>query len=101
MVNCDYLSTQAQRQALKKSVGTGDKKKKKEVLESIAKLEDELNTRHKTELEEFDKTGPGPDDNRLLLNLFEFKLFYDYCLLYLFIKSHFKDEFILDFMFLI
>jgi len=54
---------QAQRQALKKSVGTSDKKKKKEVLESIAKLEDELNTRHKTELEEFDKTAS--DDNRL------------------------------------
>ena len=72
---------QAQRQALKKSVGTGDKKKKKEVLESIAKLEDELNTRHKTELEEFDKTGPGPDDNRFILNLFkvEFELLYEYC----------------------
>jgi len=54
---------QAQIQGLKKSVGKADKKKKKEVTESIAKLEDELTTRHKTELEEFDKTSS--DDHRL------------------------------------
>ncbi len=39
-------------QALKKSATKGDKKKKKEVAEEIAKLESEIETRHKSELQE-------------------------------------------------
>lgn len=42
---------QAKVQALKKSATKGDKKKKKEVAEEIAKLESEMETRHKSELQ--------------------------------------------------
>lgn len=41
---------QAQIQALKKTAGKGDKKKKKEVLEEIAQLETDLDRRHEDEL---------------------------------------------------
>lgn len=41
---------QAQVQALKKTAGKGDKKKKKEILEEIAKLETDLDRRHEIEL---------------------------------------------------
>lgn len=41
---------QAQIQALKKTAGKGDKKKKKEVLEEIAKLEFDLDRKHEHEL---------------------------------------------------
>ena len=37
-------------QALKKSASKGDKKKKKEVADEIAKLESEMETRHGAEL---------------------------------------------------
>lgn len=63
---------QATIQALKKSAGKGDKKKKKEVLESIAKLELELDERQAnelTQLSEASKTnelaaGEEEDDER-------------------------------------
>lgn len=42
---------QAQIQSMKHSVPKGDKRKKKEITLEIAKLEEELNTRHKEELE--------------------------------------------------
>eukprot|EP00088_Acartia_fossae_P024056 TRINITY_DN2502_c0_g1_i4.p1 TRINITY_DN2502_c0_g1~~TRINITY_DN2502_c0_g1_i4.p1 ORF type:complete len:316 (-),score=98.85 TRINITY_DN2502_c0_g1_i4:1534-2451(-) len=48
---------QAQIQALKKSVPKGDKKKKKEITENIAQLEEDLNARHKKELEEMQSNG--------------------------------------------
>ena len=51
---------QSQIQALKKTV-KADKKKKKEVADTIAKLEDDLETKHKTELEEFIKTAADDD----------------------------------------
>lgn len=41
---------QAQIQVLKKSAGKGDKKKKKEILEEIAKLETDLDRKHDSEL---------------------------------------------------
>lgn len=47
---------QAKIQALKKSAGKGDKKKKKEVLEEIAKLELELDQRHADELANLERT---------------------------------------------
>ena len=46
---------QAQIQSLKKAATKGDKKKKKEVAESIVTLEQQLNDKHKLELEDFDK----------------------------------------------
>ena len=51
---------QAQIQALKKTASKGDKKKKKEVAETIANLEAELKEKHKAELahlEEDSATG--------------------------------------------
>ncbi|KAJ6637246.1 Deubiquitinase OTUD6B [Pseudolycoriella hygida] len=48
---------QANIQALKKSAGKGDKKKKKEVLETISKLELELDERHANELAQLNKTS--------------------------------------------
>ena len=61
---------QAQIQALKKSVPKGDKKKKKEITENIAQLEEDLNTRHKKELDELQSNGT--EENRLAIskNLF-------------------------------
>ncbi|KAG4077993.1 hypothetical protein HA402_002044 [Bradysia odoriphaga] len=64
---------QAKIQALKKSAGKGDKKRKKEVLEEIAKLELELDQRHANELTQLDQatktievvlgeTEPSPDN---------------------------------------
>jgi len=47
---------QAKIQALKKSAGKGDKKKKKEVLEAITKLELELDERHSNELAQLSDT---------------------------------------------
>uniref|UniRef100_A0A1B6EJC5 ubiquitinyl hydrolase 1 n=1 Tax=Cuerna arida TaxID=1464854 RepID=A0A1B6EJC5_9HEMI len=47
---------QAKIQALKKSATKGDKKKKKEVQEEIAKLESEMDQRHEEELAEFSST---------------------------------------------
>ncbi len=51
---------QSQIQALKKTA-KNDKKKKKEMAETIAKLEDDLELKHKTELEEFMKTAADND----------------------------------------
>lgn len=48
---------QAKIQALKKTAGKGDKKKKKEVLEEIVRLEAELETRHANELAAIETTG--------------------------------------------
>lgn len=48
---------QATIQALKKSAGKGDKKKKKEVLETITKLELELDQRHANELIQLNETS--------------------------------------------
>jgi len=45
---------QAQIQALKKTASKGDKKKKKEVTETITQLEADLEARHKAELEQLD-----------------------------------------------
>lgn len=47
---------QAKIQALKKSAGKGDKKKKREVLEAITKLELELDEKHSKELSLFQRT---------------------------------------------
>lgn len=44
-------------QALKKSATKGDKKKKKEVQEEIARLESEMDKRHDEELAEVNGTG--------------------------------------------
>jgi len=54
---------QAQIQALKKSASKGDKKKKKELVETIATLEANLNEKHKTELEVFDNANSQPTTN--------------------------------------
>ena len=51
---------QSQIQALKKTA-KNDKKKKKEMAETIAKLEDDLELKHNTELEEFMKTAADND----------------------------------------
>lgn len=48
---------QAKIQALKKTAGKGDKKKKKEVLEEIAKLELDLDERHANELAQLDEAA--------------------------------------------
>lgn len=47
---------QAKIQALKKTAGKGDKKKKKEVLEEIARLESDLDKKHANELAQIEKT---------------------------------------------
>lgn len=47
---------QAKIQALKKTAGKGDKKKKKEVLEEIARLESDLDKRHANELAQAETT---------------------------------------------
>ncbi|XP_044267094.1 deubiquitinase OTUD6B [Tribolium madens] len=56
---------QAKIQSLKKSVTKGDKKKKKEVTEEIARLEQELEIRHSSELESLKPAAeePTPDDS--------------------------------------
>ena len=41
--------------ALKKSATKGDKKKKKEITETISKLEKDLEEKHKAELDNFDQ----------------------------------------------
>lgn len=55
---------QAKIQALKKTAGKGDKKKKKEVLEEIARLESDLDKRHADELANID-TNTVNGDNHL------------------------------------
>lgn len=52
---------QAKIQALKKSAGKGDKKKKKEVLEEITKLELELDEKHTNELAQLDQATKSID----------------------------------------
>lgn len=47
---------QAKIQAMKKTAGKGDKKKKKEVLEEIARLESDLDKKHEQELAQAEKT---------------------------------------------
>ena len=44
---------------MKKTASKGDKKKKKDVVDEIAKLETELNAKHEKELEEFKKNSAG------------------------------------------
>ena len=44
---------------MKKTASKGDKKKKKDVVDEIAKLETELNAKHEKELEEFKKSSAG------------------------------------------
>merc|ERR1711863_11807 len=44
-------------QGIKKTASKGDKKKKKDVVDEIAKLETELNAKHEKELEEFKKNS--------------------------------------------
>lgn len=51
------LST-AKIMGLKKTATKGDKKKKKEVAEEIAKLEHELEERHQNELQQFEVLSP-------------------------------------------
>ena len=46
-------------QGLKKTASKGDKKKKKDVVDEIAKLETELNAKHEKELEEIKKNSAG------------------------------------------
>lgn len=50
--NAIYAVIPGKIQALKKSASKGDKKKKKEVAEEIARLELEINRRHDNEIEE-------------------------------------------------
>lgn len=50
---------QAKVQALKKTAGKGDKRKKKEVLEEIVRLEAELDNRHAEELAAIENIGNG------------------------------------------
>lgn len=64
---------QSQIQALKKTA-KNDKKKKKEMAETIAKLEDDLELKHKTELEEFMKTAADNDGAAALTNGIEASL---------------------------
>lgn len=47
-----FLSHPAKIQALKKTATKGDKKKKKEVAEEIAKIEKELTGKHEAELKQ-------------------------------------------------
>lgn len=54
---------QAKVQALKKTAGKGDKKKKKEVLEEIARLESDLNQRHDNELAQSSTKEPAVDNS--------------------------------------
>ncbi|XP_031628954.1 deubiquitinase OTUD6B [Contarinia nasturtii] len=54
---------QAKIQALKKTAGKGDKKKKKEVLEEIARLESDLDKRHADELAQAEKTTTVNSDH--------------------------------------
>ena len=49
---------QAKIQSLKKTASKGDKKKKKEVTEEIAKLEAEMNERHDKELADLKNQTP-------------------------------------------
>jgi hypothetical protein len=49
---CGFVLFQAKIQGLKKTSSKGDKKKKKEVAEEIAKLEAELDSRHEQEIAE-------------------------------------------------
>ena len=55
---------QAKVQSLKKSASKGDKKKKKEITEEIAKLESELNEKHDKELK--DLSDQTKSDNPIL-----------------------------------
>lgn len=58
---------QAKIQALKKTAGKGDKKKKKEVLEEIARLEIDLDKKHADELENVEQNSKNSieqDNNR-------------------------------------
>lgn len=50
-------------QALKKSAGKGDKKKKKEIIEQIAQLEIDIDKRHVEELENFNKVKKLSNNN--------------------------------------
>lgn len=59
---------QAQVQALKKTATKGDKKKKKEVQEEIAKLEFELNQKQDAELESL-KSATQTEENKLIENV--------------------------------
>lgn len=61
--------------SLKKSVSKGDKKKKKEVTEEIAKLEAELDQRHELELSEF-KSNETKEVNFGLELDFNYMLFF-------------------------
>lgn len=54
---------QAKIQALKKSAGKGDKKKKKEVLEKIAQLESDLDKKHADELAQAEQTTQPNGDH--------------------------------------
>lgn len=54
---------QAKIQALKKTAGKGDKKKKKEVLEEIARLESDLDKRHADELANAETNTVNGDDH--------------------------------------
>ena len=53
------FTLQGKIQGLKKTASKGDKKKKKDVVDEIAKLETELNAKHEKELEEFKKNSAG------------------------------------------
>lgn len=60
MFKADYRPIfSAKIQALKKSATKGDKKKKKEVQEEIAKLEADIDRRHKEEEEKLRQAAPS------------------------------------------
>jgi hypothetical protein len=59
---CFYFCLQGKIQTLKKTATKGDKKKKKEVTDEIAKLETELNQKHDQELEDFEKTQKNEEN---------------------------------------
>lgn len=56
---------QAKIQSLKKTAGKGDKKKKKEILEEIARLEVDLDTRHASELAQNESEQNCVDSNNI------------------------------------
>ena len=51
------MNLQGKIQGMKKSASKGDKKKKKEINEEIAKLEAELQEKHDSELKEIEQTS--------------------------------------------
>ena len=63
-------------QALKKTATKGDKKKKKEVADTVIKLESELHQKHKQELEALEKGDDAATQDSLRYLSFEISISY-------------------------